>query len=196
MCYEIEEIKLPPLVLPDSPYWDNKTQSLYFVDHFSVNATICRYAYNPGLVICTTIEGETEPSFITPLKCCKDLFAIGLGHTVKIVHWSGTTEIATVVGSVFSVESGTTSQMDRGFADPKGRLYAGTFNKTLCGGSPTYGFYRYSHKKKHVKKFFGNVHTTTGITLDRHAKKLYHLDGCHAIVGFDWDPKTGNLCKL
>lgn len=183
------------MLLPDALFWDAKTSNLYFTDIYSVNATICRLAYDSGLVICTTIEGETFPSFIIPMKCCKNLFAVGLGHSVKMVRWSGVTEIAKVVGTILTVESGTTSQMNKGVADPKGRLYTGTFNLTICGGPRNYGFYRYTSKNKSVMKLFDGVHTTTGLTFDKNKKKLYHLDGCHAIVGFDWDCKTGNLCK-
>lgn len=181
------------LKYPDALHWDAPTRSFYFVDLYSTIATICRYVWDAGIVICTTIEGETFPFFIIPLKCCKNHYAIGLGHFVKIVRWTGTNETAKVVRIAFSLEENSSSRLNKAIADPKGRFYGGTLTTDICAGPTNLGFYRYT-KRSEVNRLPGNYQTTVGIAIDKRKKKLYHLDVCRGIEVFDWDPKTGSIC--
>lgn len=114
---------------------------------------------------------------------------------MKIVKWYGASDIGKVIRTVFSVESNTSSGLAKAIAGPNGRFYVGTYNASLCGGPANYSFYRYTSKKKYAKRLFGNLHTTTGIAIDKKAKKLFQVDGCLGIAEFDWDSKTGNICK-
>lgn len=173
--------------------WDSKSQSAYATDFVSlpdVNS-IFRYDYNTQIFYAATISGEISPSFIWPIEGCNDEFVAGLDGVIKLIRWNGVSPTATVIRTVLTAYG----HMNYFLADRAGRLFFGTLNNTLfCAANNDYAFYRYS--KGSVTKLIGGLKTTTGLAIDYNRNKFYHADACsYEISKFDYDPKTGDICK-
>lgn len=189
-------------VFGDSPHWDQKTQSLYYCDIFATNtSTIFRYDYKEGKIYAAMIENEQMASFIVPIKCCSDQFAVGVGRGTKIIRWDGKSSKATVIRDVFQVEQDlkyAKNHMDTVKADSAGRLYGGTFRAEICSSSnsPNASFYRYT-KQKGVKRLIRDIKLSAGMAWNDKLRKFYHIDSCKFILEeYDWNPKTGKICKI
>lgn len=69
-----------------TPYWDVKSQSLYFVDY--VGKLVCRYDYAQKRVYCATLEGDAiNPTFFLPMAGCKHEFAVSNDRRVVVVRF-------------------------------------------------------------------------------------------------------------
>lgn len=168
------------------------------IDYLSVgkNNSIFCYNISNGQVSAAYIENEFGPSFIVPVGGCKNQFAVGLENVVKIIKWDGISSSAQVIRSLPKVERDIVSHFTYALVDPKGRLYTGTHNKEkLCSASPDHGFYLFSKLAK-PRRVLKHTRLTTGIAINRNENKLYFADPCcFNIVEYDWDPKTGEICK-
>lgn len=179
-----------------------KTQSLYYADIFNKVYDIYRYDYSENKMYAAKVLGETNVSFIIPVKGCKDQFAIGTSNRiVKIIRWDGRSNTAIVLRNVFAVEQDPSYSNNRWHISkigPKGRFfYGGMFKETLCSQSsnPNASFYRYS-KRGGLERVMGQLQISNGFDWNVKAKKFYHIDGCKfGIREYDWQPKTGKLCK-
>lgn len=185
------------------PFWDDHSLNLYLVNFITQSANetaLFRYSFVDGRFYSATLRGRTSPSFIVPISencaTCKDLFVVGVMHDVVIVRWDGVSPQAEVVNTIFSVETDNDlSRLDIARPDSSGRLYFGTFSNKICGDDPKYSLYRYD-KARGVVRLFGSIKTTGGLVFDEKAKLMYHMDTCSAIItAFDYDPKTGDICK-
>lgn len=184
-----------------SALWDNCSQNVYFADFLATGQapSIFRYDYNEKQVYSAYIDGAQTPIFIIPVNDCKkytNLYAVGTGHDVKIVSWQKGSNVAYIQRTLFTLEKDSPiSQMAIGRPGPNGRLYVGTFTTGFCTGPNNSSFYMYT-KSKGVQRLFGDVQSTNGVAVDRKRKKLYHLETCKQLLTqFDWDPKTGDICK-
>lgn len=199
-CYEVIPIPQVKTLFGESPHWDAKTQSLYYCDIFGVNNTIFRFDYKEGRIYPAIIENEQMVSFIIPLKCCPNQFAVGLGRGIKIIFWDGRSPMARVLREVFQLEQDSKyskNHIHHGKADAKGRFYGGTFRKEICSfsNSANAGFYRYT-KQQGVKRLMSDVKVSSGLAWNEDARKFYYIDTCkYAIEKYDWSPKTGRICK-
>lgn len=163
------------------------------------NHSIYRYDLNEAKLYSAYIEGESQPIHVFPIKECelyKDMFAVGLANSTKIIQWDKSSRVARVVSTLFTLElDDPMKRLVIGRGDPKGRLYQGTFSYQFCNGPANSSFYMYT-KERGVQRLFGNVVTTTGVAFNLAARKLYHLDSCRLqIVEFDEDKDTGDICK-
>lgn len=163
------------------------------------NHSIYRYDVNERKLYSAYIDGESQPIHIFPVKECgryKDMFAVGLTNSTKIVRWNKSSTVATVVRTLFELElNDANTRLVIGRGDSKGRLFQGTFPVNFCSGPANSSMYMYS-KAKGVQRLFGNIVTTTGLAFNSAAGKIYHLDSCLLqIVEFDQDEKTGDICK-
>ncbi|XP_031627012.1 uncharacterized protein LOC116343211 isoform X2 [Contarinia nasturtii] len=201
---EITQLNTPRVDFSHSIYWDDDTQSLYFVNFFTSDnqSSIYRYSTPDEILYSAYIEGVTSPAFIIPTnkmckkcnKCNKQFFAVGVGSDVIIIKWNGRSTKAKVIKTLFTVDD-TSMRFDIGVADSKGRFYGGTLSPKFCNSNPSRSFYRFI-KNKGVDRLFGNLQSTSGIVFNEHLNKIYHLDSCQlTISGFDWDPKTGDICN-
>lgn len=208
--WQLSNLTTPDIPAGISPVWDDKTQSIYFVNLFSMGKqdAIYRYDYTDGNFYSAYIEGVSGPSFIMPIndecvkntkcnRCGNRLFAVGVGHSVMIIRWNGKSTRAKVVRTLFSVEQNVQlSRTNFARADRKGRFYGGTFSQTFCNASASSAFYRYT-KKGGVDLLFNGIVSTTGIAFNEELEKMYHLDSCSRLITvFDWCPKTGDICNF
>lgn len=71
----------------------------------------------------------------------------------------------------------------------KTELHADIFEKRL--GT----FYRYTNKEQFVA-LKNNIGVSNGLTWNEKTNKFYYIDSCDLDVKeFDYDPKSGNICK-
>lgn len=122
---------------------------------------------------------------------CDTEFIVGLNGAAYLVPWDGVQEIVFVNRTLFIANG----HMSYAMADKAGRLYFGTYNNSIfCASGTDYALYRYD--KGIVIKIVQNIKSTTGMTIDYKRNKCYHIDSCNfRIVQFDYDPKTGDICK-
>lgn len=180
------------------PHWDVKTRSLYYVDIAGNASSLLRYDYDENRVYKATIEGAPSLLFLLPIKCTKDQFLVGINRSAVIVRWDGRSPKAIPIRTLFEVDCGTTNIFNDIKTDAHGRFYGGTKSVEQCGldEPATGGFYKFE-KGKCLKKFFGNVSISNGLTWVRKTNKFYYVDSCaYDIKEFDYDPETGDLCKL
>lgn len=200
--------------LSHSPFWDDETQSLYFVNFITSEnqASIFRYSFLDGVFYSAFIEGVTSPSFILPLrkKCkkCKECdksknankyndqyFAVGTGD-VLIVKWNGMSTKATVVKTAFTDgRNRALSRFDTATPDRRGRFFGGTLEPEFCNATVIQSFYRYTDDGGLVELISG-LKSSTGTVFDEERRTMYHLDSCQLLItAYDWDPETGDICK-
>lgn len=209
LSQNIQEISTPKIPGPVSPVWDDETQSLYFVTPRASGqeSTIFRYSFRDGVFYSAYIEGANSASFILPInsmqncskKCSKkkNLFAVGVGSQVLIIKWNGKSIRAKVVRGLFSLDSNIpSSRTSLARAGVRGRFYGGTFYYQNCNGPPSLSFYKYDPIYG-LKRIFGDLISTSGITFDDNYLQLYHLDSCQALItAFDGSQPEGDLCKF
>lgn len=167
------------------------------MDIAGYNSSLLRYDYDENKVYQATIDNAATLLFILPINCAPDLFLVGIDLNAVIVYWNGRSPKATVIWTLFKFDENPSNVINDIKTDEHGRFYGGTKSVESCdtGKAPTGAFYRY-HKHKGLQKFFGNVYISNGLTWVRDTNKFYYADSCtYDIKEFDYNPKTGNLCK-
>lgn len=154
---------------------------------------VFRYDYDTGAVYSAYVVGETGASFIMPVNGSDNEFVVGFDGGPKVVRWDGKSTTAQVLRTLFTVPQ---ISMDYAIADPKGRLFVGTFNSVeFCSGPSNQIFYRYTSNNI-LTPLFSDVWSSNGLAINRKTNKLYHSDACsYKIAEFDYNPKTGDICN-
>lgn len=163
------------------------------------NSSLLRYDYDENRVYSASVEGARTLLFLLPISCTRDLFLVGIDKTAVIVRWDGRSPKATVLRPLFEVGCGSSDVLFNDVkTDERGRFYGGTKINTeggpCSGGEPTASFYSYESGGC-LKKFFGNVSVSNGLTWVRATNKFYYIDSCtYDIKEFDYNPRNGNIC--
>lgn len=171
--FNIQSISARNLSYGYSPFWDDITQSLYFVDFDIVDQCLFRYDFRQKTLYAAGIEGGfTNPSFIIPLKNCPSQFAVSIERTVMIIQWDGVSSMARFVRNVTAVEQNPIydgNHFDRAKVDPKGRLYAGTYRTDYCPSqSASANGSLYLFEKNHnIQTLIANTKSATGLSFDK-----------------------------
>lgn len=190
----INEIPVkPPFQVGFGGVWDDRNDSIYFVDHYT---NYCyRYSWMENRIFKATVETQFTIAFIFPSKQAANMFFVGAGNTIILVKWNGVDDTAKFYKLVCEVERNTGNIMDHAVAGPNNEFIFGTFAPTLCGSNATQGLYQY--KKSVVKTLLTGVKITSGVAIDVKSNILYHLDGCLQILtAYDRDYNTGDLSKI
>lgn len=196
--YKITRLPSQRYALSEVPHWDVQTQSLYFINVDGVNSNLNRYDYGENKVYRATIDGAPILLFILPINNWADSFLVGIQNKVVITVWDGRSPKATIIGTLFKLGTNSTIRINDVKTDNYGRFYGGTKNVAGCdtneiGESSFYNYQPY----KGVKKFFDGVKISNGLTWVRQTNKFYYVDSCsYDVKEFDYDPKTGDICKL
>lgn len=191
----------PKSVLGEGPHWDAETQSLYYIDIYGTEYSILRYSPAENKTYGATIDGEPVVSFIIPVAGTADEFAVGIGRRVGIVQWDGKSPKGQLVRVALEVEDTAEFKHNRfndAKTDPSGRLYAGTMRIEDCDlFTHSHGaFYKFAANEPLVK-LRDPVRISNGLTWNEKTNKFYFVDSCDLDVKeFDYDPATGNICKL
>ncbi|KAJ6639871.1 Regucalcin [Pseudolycoriella hygida] len=197
---QVERLPSPRTTLGEIPHWSQKTLSLYYVDIHGPNSLLLRYDYQENRVYSASVSGAPSLLFLLPIACTKDQFLVGIDRTTVVVQWDGRSPEATILRPLFEVDCETSNYttFNDVKTDERGRFYGGT--KFVEKGvpctsvaEPIAAFYGYESGKC-VKKFFGNVILSNGLTWVRPTNKFYYIDSCtYDIKQFDYDPRTGDL---
>lgn len=203
--YKLERVKASPKsVLGEGPHWDHKSQSLYYVDIFGTECSVLRYCLAEDRVYCAKIPGQSVVTFIIPVEGTKDQFAVGLRRAVGVIRWNGKSRKAELLRIVLHIEQCSNCQnnlFNDAKADPGHRLFAGTKRSEACADriTPTYGdLYRVEAGEPTViLNKPDSVRISNGLAWSTKLNKFYYIDSCaYNIRQYDWDPCTGDICKL
>lgn len=115
----------------DSPFYDCKSKSLYFVDLFKEN--IYRFSEKDEKVYYCAVPNFAMPSFFIPIRGKEDRFAMGQNQTVYEVQWDGRSKVCNIVGTITKTPEDTAQHTNAAIAGPNGALYFGFFSNVLCG---------------------------------------------------------------
>lgn len=198
--YCVEPLPDSHAIVGEGPHWSNETQSLYYVD--IEGSKLLRYSYTENKVYKANIENIELPSFIIPVENSTDLFVVGAGRKVIIVHWDGVSNTAQMKKVLFEVEMNDKrfdgNRFNDGKCDPQGRLFAGTMRYVGDEFEHRYGsLYRYVNanggKWDSVKS---DVGISNGLTWNEKSKKFYYIDSTDfEVKEYDYDFSTGDICK-
>lgn len=189
------------LVYGFAPFWDKKTQSWYFVDFASeTNKSFCRFDYAEQKLYQASVPNENlAPTSFIPMKQ-DNYFLAGLAFQKRIVkmYWDGRSEYITVDGNKTIVEPETSSTLlDLSTVDPFGRFVAALYRFTGCrdDGNVTTNVYLY-RKNGQAVRIISDIQTSGGLCFNKERRLMYFFDSCdYNILEYQWDPKTGTLCK-
>lgn len=200
-AFKVDLVSSPKSVLGEGPHWDAESQSLYYNDIYGTEYSILRYSPAENKTYGATIDGEPVVSFIIPVAGSTDEFAVGIGRRVGVVQWDGKSPKAKWVRVALEVEDSEEFKENRfndAKADPSGRLYAGTMHvENIDLFKQSHGaFYKFAAGES-LAKLREPVRISNGLAWNEKTKKFYYIDSCDLDVKeFDYDLKTGNLCKL
>lgn len=123
MTFEVEAVPSPKNDLGEGPHWDERTQSLYYVDIYGKEGTVLRYDYKENKVYSASIDGEEVVSFIIPVANTAGQYAVGIRKRVGIIEWNGVSPKAKLGPIAFEVNEDDNNRFNDAKADPQGRFY-------------------------------------------------------------------------
>lgn len=176
----IEE--LGSFVLGEGPHWDDKTQSLYFVD--IVNKTIHKYV--PSLNKHTYIKLDKSVSSIIPISGVSDRFVITLERHISVLTWDGISSTPADIAMITEVDtepSLETNRINDAKADPLGNLWAGSMvsESGFAEGQTTGSLYSLDINKR-LKRQETNIGVSNGIAWSKNLKYMYYIDSYKGTV--------------
>lgn len=214
--YKVEVVPGPGSAMAESPYWDEKSQSLYFIDVYGAVNTLSRYDYALNTTFCASIckwcgfwvkqtkyiyisADENLIGFLIPVEDTTDQFAVGLlDRRVAIIRWDGVSDKAELLRTVFElVEQDVRHKISRWNeckADPVGRLVGGNMRLDL-------GMGRYSKLYSYVRgeplvTLITDIEMSCGLTWNVQTGKFYRVDTAASdIKEYDYDTSSGKICK-
>ncbi|XP_060518780.1 regucalcin-like [Cylas formicarius] len=194
MAPKVERIpEIPNVELGEGPHWDEKSQSLYFVD--ILGNTI--HKYHPATKKHTQANIGAPVSIIIPVQGEKDRFLISIGREIALVTWDGISDQISNIQKIAEGDPGTNNRFNDGKCDPSGRLWVGTMGPEPENGhvQPERGSL-YSVKGNEIKKHFSNIGISNGLAWNLSLKKMYYIDSFKGTVDqFDFDIETGSIAN-
>ena len=162
--------------LGEGPAWDEKTQTLYWVD------ILGKRIYAGGEVL-TELD-----DYIGCLAPTQNGHLI-VGKRASFVDFDPATSQQTVL---VTLPESATNRMNDGKCDPAGRLIAGTMDMNET--DPTGSVYSYDGKSNRV--LFRDVTISNGMAWSADHKTFYYIDTPTCEVrAYDYDVKTGEIAN-
>lgn len=162
--------------LGEGPAWDEKTQTLYWVD------ILGKRIYAGGEVLAELDD------YIGCLAPTKNGHLI-VGKRASFMDFDPATSQQTVL---VTLPESATNRMNDGKCDPAGRLIAGTMDMNET--DPTGSVYSYDGKSTHV--LFRDVTISNGMAWSADHKTFYYIDTPTCEVrAYDYDVKTGEIAN-
>lgn len=186
----------------EGPHWDERTQSLYYVNINGLNQTILRYDFNENITYTAIVDGLPLITFILPVEGTTDEFLVGTKHSAQVIRWDGKTSNGKFVRTVFEIEENiSTNRFNDGKSDPRGRFVGGTMRLSECDSfSKTLNASLFSYEKgSGIKSLRNDVAISNGLTWIsmQSGYKFYYIDSCtHDIIAFDYNINTGEIGKF
>ncbi|KAK5650275.1 hypothetical protein RI129_001304 [Pyrocoelia pectoralis] len=171
----------------EGPHWDDKTQSLFFVD--LVGKSIHKFV--PSVRRHSRIKFDEVPSIIIPLSGCSDRFLITLNRRIAILTWDGINSTPTSIETVAVVDQEPGLESNRindGKADHLGNLWAGTMGADAFPTGPITGRLFSMNSTKDVRYYRSNIGVSNGIAWSKDLKKMYYIDSITRVIDqYDFD---------
>ena len=162
--------------LGEGPAWDEKTQTLYWVD------ILGKRIYAGGEVLAELDD------YIGCLAPTKNGHLI-VGKRASFMDFDPATSQQTVL---VTLPESATNRMNDGKCDPAGRLIAGTMDMNET--DPTGSVYSYDGKSNRV--LFRDVTISNGMAWSPEHKTFYYIDTPTCEVrAYDYDVKTGEIAN-
>ncbi|HNK62603.1 MAG TPA: SMP-30/gluconolactonase/LRE family protein [Anaerolineales bacterium] len=164
--------------LGEGPAWDEKTQTLYWLD-------ILQKKIYAGVELLAGVD-----DFVGCLAPCRNGHLI-LGKRASFVDLDPVTSQQTVLSALSDSER-VTNRVNDGKCDPAGRFIAGTMdmNETDPTGSV------YSFDGSSARILFREVTISNGLAWSRDHKTFYYIDTpTREVRAFDYDPASGEIAN-
>lgn len=122
--YKIEQVTGTTMnMIGEAPFFDNKTQTLYWVD--IMGGQIFRMDTTTNRMYTARILGETFLSFIIPVDGVTNQFIVGAGKRILLVNWDGVHTMAQIL-RILTEAPIEGVRFNDAKTDSSGRLYLGT----------------------------------------------------------------------
>lgn len=155
-------------------------------------AALVSYSYIDNSFRTITVEGIDNPAIFLPVSGTTDQYVVSTNETAFLIQWDGESDTASKGDILFEMPG----HIDSAFVGPNGNFYVGDFDTSYCLHAPTYGLYSYSAQDG-LSSYANDFGSTVGGVIIEEDQIYYHLDACqHELSAFDWDPVTGDLCKI
>jgi sugar lactone lactonase YvrE len=162
--------------LGEGPAWDEKTQTLYWLD-------ILEKRIYAGTELLTQVD-----EFIGCLAPCKNGHLI-LGKRASFVEFDPVLSQQTVL---VTLDESATNRVNDGKCDPAGRFLAGTMD--MNEKDPTGSFYSFDGAS--TRTLFRDVTISNGMAWSPDYKTFYYIDTPTCEVrAYDYDVKTGEIAN-
>lgn len=195
----LEIVSQIPTQFGESPHWDAKTESLYYVDFFGDSNQLLRYDYNEDRLYAAKIVPEQKnPGFIIPVEGCKNQFMVGFqDRRVRIVYWDGRAPTAVIMETLFEVEQSSeysNNLWHLAKADPMGRFYGKQHSLSIFH----FSFRMFFSILNEFNVFLGGTMDIALCTKRPNAAAYRFIEGVGAKTiidgisvsnGFEWDKK-------
>ncbi|CAG2114797.1 unnamed protein product [Medioppia subpectinata] len=187
--YTVEVISKHICQLGEGPHWDEKSQSLYYVD--LIGGDVCRLDTKTQESEMIHIGGTV--SVVVPIKDSDNEFIIGHDNKLYKLNWSSQEkqllcEVETHLDK---------NRFNDGKCDSSGRFWVGTMGPETSPGVfvPNRGaLYTYGSK---IEKRFDPVNLSNGLAWSLDNTLMYFIDSTKRIIYvFDFDIKTGNIRQV
>ena len=162
--------------LGEGPAWNEKTQTLYWVD-------ILQKKIYAGIELLAEVD-----EFIGCLAPCKNGHLI-LGKRASFVDFDPVTSQQTVLASL---SEPATNRVNDGKCDPAGRFIAGTMD--MNEKDPTGSVYSFDGKS--TRKLLSDVTISNGLAWSPDHKTFYYINTpTREVKAFDYDVATGEVAS-
>jgi sugar lactone lactonase YvrE len=188
MSFKVEPLSKNVSDLGEGPHWDNKIQSLYYVDAFV--GDVCRLDVK---------SGESEKfnlrdlvTIVIPFKTDNNLLLVSLRN--KCIKLDFNTKQYEVIASVAPELKGK-ERFNDGKCDAMGRLWIGTVLEGPNGIVPEGGSL-YRLDSDHFTKMSDKFTISNGMAWNLNNTKMYFNDSeGRKIYVFDYELKSGTISK-
>ncbi|XP_039287909.1 uncharacterized protein LOC111051657 [Nilaparvata lugens] len=201
--YKVRSISKTQYGWGHSPYWDVKSQTLYFVDIYGGSVI----SYKPSTrerFTAKIVDGPNATTgLIIPYEGMDDKFVVGVNSSVANITWDGRSNTASTPSVIAELTTNKTLHSHTGKADPKGRLWIGTiaqFYKNSAGGNVIPlnqgAEYMLSATGKVIERI-PNITAPEGLVWSTN-KTLMYFANCYEnkIQLYDYDNESGDISNM
>ncbi|XP_017785355.1 PREDICTED: uncharacterized protein LOC108568659 [Nicrophorus vespilloides] len=175
--------------LGEGPHWDQRTQSLYYVDIFG--QTINKYT--PATESHSKAKLDENVTFIIPKDGEPDKFIITVGSKIVEIEWNGISPDVKILKTLTEMDS---KRINDGKCDPRGRLWFGTIgvDPVNSEAKSEMGSLFCLDLMGNISMHVSNVMISNGLTWNADRTKFYYIDSMKFTIDeFDYDDVTGHI---
>nr|XP_023028339.1 regucalcin-like [Leptinotarsa decemlineata] len=187
----------PAVTHSEGPYWDEKEQTLYYLDTFS--ATLHRWDSQIEQLSSHKLENHNSVGLIVPIKGEKNSFLVGADRDLFKLSWpTGLSKVKRDV--LLKVEADKPkNQFNDGKIDSKGRVWIGTLTReddlSVSPKGGTLYMIKCGEIRKEEEKIL-NTSISNGIAWSKDNTKFYFTDSMEKTVAeYDYEEESGEISK-